>query len=220
MSTAHGDKASQLWMVPYADLMSCMVILFLALYGYSVNMKKSDYEAAMAKLQQNMGDKNAEAKVKEMEATKKVEEDLKKQIAEGSLGVEVTTSKIKLTFAAPILFDSGSATLKPTAAELLEPVTESIMKMQNNVIIEGHTDASRMLGRKFASNRELSLMRAFSVIDFLVKQGYPPERITAFGYGEFRPVAPNDTEQNRAKNRRIEITIMRQENKAPENKKV
>jgi chemotaxis protein MotB len=211
MSVAQGDKSAQLWMVPYSDLMTCMVILFLALYGSSFNMKKSDYEQAMAKLQQEMGDKNAKAKVAEMEATKQVEEDLKKQIAEGSLGVEVTTTRIKLTFAAPILFDSGSAALKPSAAEILRPVTESMLKMKNSVIVEGHTDASRMLGKKFASNRELSLMRAFSVIDFLIKSGYPPDRITAFGYGEYRPAAPNDTEENRARNRRIEITIMRQE---------
>ncbi|OGR94320.1 MAG: hypothetical protein A2016_04680 [Elusimicrobia bacterium GWF2_62_30] len=200
-------------MVPYADLMTCLVILFLALYGFSFNMKKSDYETAMALLQKEMGVKGAENKIKEMEATKQVEDDLKKQIAEGSLGVEVTTSRIKITFAAPILFDSGSARLKGSAMDVLAPVTQSILKMNNNIIVEGHTDASRMLGKKFASNRELSLMRAFSVIDYLLKHGVPPEKITAFGYGEFRPAAPNDTELNRARNRRIEVIIMRQEDK-------
>lgn len=210
-------NTAQLWMVPYADLMSCMVILFLALYGFSFSLK-SDYEKAMAVLQNELGAEAAEAKMKEMEATKQVEEDLKKHIAEGTLGVEVTTTKIKLTFAAPILFDSGSAALKKTAAEIMEPVTQSVLKMDNSVVVEGHTDAARMLGKKFASNRELSLLRAFSVIDYLVKKGVPPSRITAYGYGEFRPVAANDTEENRAKNRRIEITIMRQETKTPEKK--
>ncbi|HNW43357.1 MAG TPA: OmpA family protein [Elusimicrobiales bacterium] len=208
----HKD-ASQLWMIPYADLMTCLVILFLALYGYSFNMKKSDYEIAMAKMQKEMGVETADSKVKEMEATRKVEDDLKKQISEGSLGVEVTTSRIRLTFTAPILFDSGSATLKNTAAEVLEPVAQSLVKMQNQIVIEGHTDAARIIGKKFASNRELSLMRAFSVIDYLLKHGVVPSRITAFGYGEFRPAAPNDTEANRVKNRRIEIIIMRQEDK-------
>jgi len=204
---------SQLWMVPYADLMTCLVILFLALYGFSFNMKKSDYESAMAKLQKEMGDKSADKKIKEMEATKQVEKDLEKQIQEGSLGVEVTTTRIRLTFASPILFDSGSATLKDTALAVLAPVAQSLLKMNNAIVVEGHTDASRMLGRKFASNRELSLMRAFSVIDYLIKSGVSPARITAFGYGEFRPVAANDTEPNRAKNRRIEVIIMRQEDK-------
>jgi chemotaxis protein MotB len=193
--------------------MTCLVILFLALYGFSFNMKKSDYEIAMAKMQKEMGAKTAQSKVQEMEATKQVEEDLKKQISEGSLGVEITTSRIRLTFTAPILFNSGSATLKSTAAGVLAPIAQSLLKTQNQIVVEGHTDSVRIIGGKFASNRELSLMRAFSVIDYLIKRGIVPSRITAFGYGEFRPAAANDTEENRVKNRRIEIIIMRQEDK-------
>ena len=134
----------------------------------------------------------------------------KKEIEEGSLGLEVTTSRIKLTFSSPILFDSGSAGLKDSALKVLDPVAASLMKMKNQVVVEGHTDSARMLGHKFASNRELSIMRAFSVINYLVKKGVRPERITAFGYGEFRPAAPNDSDENRLKNRRIEMIIMRQ----------
>ncbi|OIO03434.1 MAG: hypothetical protein AUJ51_04180 [Elusimicrobia bacterium CG1_02_56_21] len=201
---------SQLWMVPFADLMTCLVILFLALYGLSFQMKKSDYENAIATLQKELGVKAAAKKLEEMKATKQVEEDLKKEIEEGSLGLEVTTSRIKLTFSSPILFDSGSAGLKDSALKVLDPVAASLMKMKNQVVVEGHTDSARMLGHKFASNRELSIMRAFSVINYLVKKGVRPERITAFGYGEFRPAAPNDSDENRLKNRRIEMIIMRQ----------
>ena len=201
---------TQLWMVPYADLMSSLVILFLALYVFSFNMKKSDYESAIANLQKELGVKSADKKVKEMQATKQVETDLKKQIQEGSLGLEVTTSRIKLTFSSPILFDSGSADLKDSAKEVLDPVAASLIKMENSVIVDGHTDSARMLGHKFASNRELSIMRAFSVINYLVKRGVPTARIAAFGYGEFRPAAPNTDDANRLKNRRIEIIIMRQ----------
>jgi chemotaxis protein MotB len=181
---------SQLWMVPYADLMSCMVILFFALYGFSYNMKGTEYEKALAQMQKELGMKHAAEKLKELDAATKVEEDLKDQIKEGSLGVEVTTSRIKLTFASPVLFDSGSAELKSTARSVLDPVAESLLKMENQVVVEGHTDSARMLGKKFSSNRELSLMRAFSVID--------------------RPAAANDTDENRARNRRIEMIIMRQ----------
>ena len=79
------------------------------------------------------------------------------------------------------------------------------------MLVEGHTDAARMLGKKFRSNRELSLMRAFSVINHLVDGGVPSGKLSAYGYGEYRPLAPNDTEEGRARNRRIEITIMRQQ---------
>jgi len=207
----HAKKNTQLWMIPFADLMSVMVILFLALYGFSYNMKKSEYEKAIATLQKELGVESADKKIKDMDLTKKVEEDLKKQILAGELGVEVTTSKIKLTFAAPVLFDSGSATLKAGAKEILRSVSENLKKMDSPVLVEGHTDAARMLGKKFKSNRELSLMRAFSVINHLVEGGVPAAKLSAFGYGEYRPVVPNDTEAGRAKNRRIEITIMRQQ---------
>ena len=209
---------SQLWMVPFADLMTCLVILFLALYGLSFSMKKSDYEIAIANMQKELGDKEAGKKLNELEATKQVEKDLKKQIDEGSLGMEVTTSRIKLTFSSPILFDSGSAELKDTAKAVLDPVALSLLKMGTKVIVEGHTDSARMLGKKFASNRELSIMRAFSVINYLATKGVPPARITAFGYGEFRPAAANDNEANRLKNRRIEIIIMRQADAQQEGK--
>jgi chemotaxis protein MotB len=208
---------SQLWMVPFADLMSCLVILFLALYVFSFQMKKSDYESAIATLQKELGVKGAAVKLKEMKATKQVEEDLKKNIQEGSLGVEVTTSRIRLTFASPILFASGSSALKESAREVLDPVAQSLLKMDNQVVVEGHTDSARMLGKKFASNRELSLMRAFSVIEYLIRKGVAPARLTAFGYGEFRPAASNDAEEGRVKNRRIELIIMRQGAKGDNN---
>jgi len=204
------DK-TQLWMIPYADLMSIMVIFFLSLYGFSVNIKKSDYEAAMAVMQKELGAEGAAKKIEEIQAAKQVEEDLKKQIQEGNLGVEITTSRIKLTFSSPVLFDSGSAELKGSAIAALDQVAKSLIKIDTQVTVEGHTDASRMLGKKFSSNRQLSLMRSFSVIDYLIRSGVPPGRLTAFGYGEFRPLALNDTEENRARNRRIEIIIMRQE---------
>ena len=202
---------SQLWMAPYADLMTCMVILFLALYGFAYNMKGSEYEKALAQMQKELGIKHADKKLKELDAASKVEEDLKEQIKEGSLGVEFTTSRIKLTFASPVLFDSGSAKLKRSAMAVLDPVADSLLKMENSVVVEGHTDSARMLGNKFASNRELSIMRAFSVIDYLASRGVSPGRLTAYGYGEFRPAAPNDTDENRARNRRIEMIIMRQD---------
>jgi len=201
---------TQLWLIPFADLMSTLVILFLSLYAFSFGMKKTEYEKAIAVLQKELGVESAAKKINDMDLTNKVQEDLKKQIRTGQLGIEVTTSKIKLTFAAPVLFDSGSADLKDDAKSLLTGLTDNLRKMNSPVLVEGHTDAARMLGKKFRSNRELSLMRAFSVINYLIACGFPAERLSAYGYGEYRPLAPNDTETGRAKNRRIEIIVTRQ----------
>ena len=201
---------TQLWMIPFADLMTCLVILFLALYGFSYALAL-DMEKAVAVMQGDLGVKEAEKKFQEADAASRMERELKKQIEEGTLSMEVTTTMIKLTFPAPILFDSGSARLRPGAREMLAPVASGLKAMANQVLVDGHTDAARVIGRKFSSNRELSLMRAFSVIEFLSAEGVPPERFGAFGYGEYRPVAPNDTEEGRARNRRIEITVLREE---------
>jgi len=202
-------NTSQLWMVPFADLMSVLTILFLALFVFSYS-KDSTYQKAMAELQKELGNEDARKKLTETEMAEKVQEKLKEEIKLGHLGMEVTLEKVKLTFAAPVLFDSGSIKLKPQALNMLKKVSEGLQTLDNPVIVEGHTDNKRIIGGRFKTNRELSAARAFSVIEFFMKQGLPPQRFTAYGCGEFRPIAPNDTEENRSRNRRIEITVMRQ----------
>jgi len=86
------------------------------------------------------------------------------------------------------------------------------MDLPNPIQIEGHTD-NRPLGRsiRFRSNWELSSARAFSVLQFFIKEGVAPEKLSAVGYGEFKPVKSNDTPEGRSGNRRIEINIIRHE---------
>ena len=198
-----------LWMIPYAALMTNLMILFMILYAISYDSGKSEFQKAMASMQMDLGVKEAEEDIKEIDKTKEIEDKLKKQIEDGTLGVEMTKNKIKITFAAPILFNSGSAKLKPKGHEILEPVIKNLKEMKKPIIVEGHTDAARMLGKKFKSNRQLSLLRTFSVIEFMIKNGIPAKNLSAFGYGEYRPLASNATPQGRAKNRRIEITVIR-----------
>ncbi len=88
----------------------------------------------------------------------------------------------------------------------LAPILE---KSDNHVRIEGHTDNVPINTAEFSSNWELSTRRATEVVRHLIeKYGFQPGRISASGYAEYRPVAPNDTEQNRALNRRIEIILL------------
>jgi chemotaxis protein MotB len=77
------------------------------------------------------------------------------------------------------------------------------------IIVEGHTDNIPIRGKKYESNWELSAIRAENVVRYLVhKEGFPPELFAVAGYGEFRPVADNNTESGRKKNRRIELVIL------------
>ena len=126
--------------------------------------------------------------------------------------LEITENRIRIVFQAPVLFDSGSAKLKNTSAASLKQLAQTLKELPNNIQIEGHTD-NEALGphSPFVSNWELSAARAFAVLRSLEASGVASSRLSAIGYGEFRPVAPNTTETGRAANRRIEINVMRRE---------
>ena len=202
-------KASTtLWMIPYAALMTNLMILFMILYAISY-AKKNEFQKAVASMKMDLGVEEAKKEIEEIDKTKEIEDKLKKHVEDGTLGVEITKNKIKITFAAPILFNSGSAKLKSKGYKILEPVIKNLKEIKKPITVEGHTDAARIIGTKFKSNRQLSLLRTFSVIDFMIESGIPAKNLSAFGYGEYRPLFSNATPQGRAKNRRIEITVLR-----------
>ena len=151
--------------------------------------------------------KRSEVKEKEAEIARKLKEEVKAEEAE----LEITTQKIRLTFASPILFAEGSARLKSQAARTLRRVASALQELSRPVEVEGHTDNQRVMGGRYPSNWELSAARAFSVIEFFVREGLPASRFSALGYAEHRPIASNAEEAGRRRNRRIEISILRQE---------
>ncbi|MDD5120228.1 MAG: OmpA family protein [Candidatus Omnitrophica bacterium] len=143
-----------------------------------------------------------------------------KGMLEQQLGAEINDKQIKLqmmekglviTVVGDLIFDSGKAKIRTEAHSLLGKVS-SILKnnmAQFNVGIEGHTDNVPIKLSGWKSNWELSTARALSVLHYLVNdQGISPERLSAIGYGEYRPVASNDTKDGRMQNRRVEIVIL------------
>ncbi|RTL52520.1 MAG: OmpA family protein [Bradyrhizobiaceae bacterium] len=103
-----------------------------------------------------------------------------------------------------IRFESGRATIDPDSMGLLDRLVETALRCPTaNLEIAGHTDSDG----DSAANQTLSLRRAQAVVDYLIKAGLPKERVTAVGYGDSKPVAPNDTDENKAKNRRIEFVV-------------
>ena len=200
-----------LWMVPYADLMSTMVILFLALFAYSYVQKPPEYERAVAHLQKDMDAGSDFARVRAGEAdlavTVKQEMD---RLALRDFGLRVTTRHIHILLPEPVLFAQGSATLNPDAGRVLEPLAKILAGIPNPILVSGHTDDKPLLRSRLRNNWELSAARAFSIGQFLIERGLPPERFNARGYGEQRPVDSNLTPEGRRRNRRIEISIVRE----------
>ena len=138
--------------------------------------------------------------------------DLKKEIEAGEIKVTQFRDLLTVNLVEKILFDSGRTEIKPRGLEILRRVGGILKGVRDKVIrIEGHTDSVPIGGAlqvRFATNWELSAARATVVARFLQdKVGLDPSRLSATGYGEHRPVAPNDTNEGRAQNRRIEIIV-------------
>jgi len=139
---------------------------------------------------------------------------LSSEVEKGQLQVKQYQNMLSVDLAEQIFFDSGKAVLKPGGKKVLQKVGEALKSYENKVIrVVGHTDnvqISKSLQGKFATNWELSVARATTVVRFLQDVGIAPERMVASGRSEYDPVAPNDTEEGRKKNRRIEIMIIDQ----------
>ena len=136
---------------------------------------------------------------------------LQKEIDDKQVKVEQSDRGLVITFLAEVLFDSGKVEIRPEAYEVLDKVAKVLNKqlVDYKVGIEGHTDNEPIKHSGWKSNWELSTARATSVLHYLVdEQGTSPKRVSAIGYGEYHPVAPNDTEDGKQQNRRVEVVIL------------
>lgn len=150
--------------------------------------------------------------VDELSRVKRLLEDrLNQEIRDKEVRLEMMDKGLVITFVADILFDSGKTKIKPeadaTLAKVARVLRENVPDL--NVGIEGYTDNQPIKFSGWKSNWELSTARALSVLHYLVEsEGVNPERLSAIGYGEYHPVASNDTKDGRKLNRRVEIVII------------
>ena len=198
-------------MVRAMRLLVCIPVI-LSLCGCSIILQKrnptdleeidtlsSELEAARA------------AREELLRAKQELEERLKKEIEEKQVRLEMASKGLVITFVAEILFDSGKDIIRKDAYSVLNRVAGVLNSRvaDRNIAIEGHTDNQPIVKSNWKSNWELSTARATSVLHYLIdKQNVIPSRLSAVGYGEFRPVDSNKTAVGRQKNRRVEITIL------------
>ena len=128
---------------------------------------------------------------------------------EGGITTRVDREKgLVVSLAEKILFETGKADLSPEAKTVLDKLHPIFLKIPNQIVVEGHTDNVPITTSQFPSNWELSTARATQVIRYLIEEkNFPKERIAATGYGEYHPVAGNDTLEGRAENRRVDFVI-------------
>jgi chemotaxis protein MotB len=134
---------------------------------------------------------------------------LRKLVDAGDLQIAMREGRLVLQLANDILFDSGSAEVKPQGRATLKKLGAVLVTITGRKFqVAGHTDDVPIGGARFSSNWDLSTARAVEVVKLLVVAGVRPQTLSAAGYGEFDAIAPNDGAQGRAKNRRIEITLV------------
>ncbi|MFA5880727.1 MAG: flagellar motor protein MotB [Eubacteriales bacterium] len=225
------EPNNERWLLTYADLITLLMIFFVVMYTISnVNSKKFaqlSTSMSQALLGQNSGyflgeapgplmvNENAPPGGKtEAADMKSAKEQLDKVIKEQGLKGKVVVSQeergLVISLKEALLFHIGAAEITPGARDIILKVGQILNKMPNSIRIEGHTCNLPINTPQFPSNWELSTARADHVVRFLINQvGMSPERLSATGYGEFRPIVPNTGEFNRAKNRRVDIVVLK-----------
>ena len=160
----------------------------------------------------------AQASVKEFREIKAaIEENLKKSGAQNKVNVDITKRGLVVSLKEAGFFDSGDATVKRESILLLAMVGRSLAGYSNPVRIEGNTDDVPISSGQYRSNWELSTARATNIVHYLIDNyKFRPGKISAVGYGEFRPMADNGTETGRAKNRRVDIVLLAKESEGGE----
>jgi chemotaxis protein MotB len=222
------------WLLTYADLITLLVAFFIVMFaGSRADLAK--FSALSVSLKQafspgvfvesgsagvlSAGGAGGDMVVAYAELPPqqqdflKISERLDTFAAQNEMGqqIDVSTSMegIIISMSGVLLFDSGSSILRPESNKALQTIADLVRPLSNQIRVEGHTDAIPPADPSFASNWELSTARALSVLRFLTDKGaIPAARMAVAGYGEFRPIADNDTRQGRALNRRVDIAII------------
>ncbi len=228
-----GEKAlgSPLWMTTYGDMMTLLLCFFILLFSFStIDVVKFrdviiELQGALGVLTGgpmvlNLGDipakqitENPSASVQHME---QIEDAIDEKIETEELTASIETSLnergLMIRFTDTTLFDIGSAEIKPDAVPILEVIATELTDISNYVRIEGHTDPTPINTSQYPSNWELSTARATAIIHYMVENGtIAPDRLSAAGYSFYHPVVPNNTAENRAKNRRVDVIILKTE---------
>jgi chemotaxis protein MotB len=213
------DNADR-WLLTYADLITLLLGLFVILYAVSkIDGEKYNkminalggvfgkepvgvFQGSRVIVDPELSSVDAEREQIERKITAGIPVDDAVSISQNERGVTVHIMD-------ELLFSSGSAILKPGALTLLEDLSGVLRQIPQDIRVEGHTDNVPIQTPVFPSNWHLSVARAVNAAHFMVQRcNIAPERVSVVGYSEYRPLVPNVSDENRAKNRRVDIVIV------------
>ncbi|MGW8959716.1 flagellar motor protein MotB [Paenibacillus sp. NPDC055715] len=249
----HEEHADESWLLPYSDLMTLLLALFIVLFGMSsldarkfeemAQSMSSTFNGGSGILEHSSANPTTSAndmgKNKEQvsepvkskatstaelqkQLAQREEEDLKKlkkqmdQYIESNglstlLNTKLNQSQLMITISDNALFSSGQAEVKPEARKLAKSISSMLQQFPGyDVIISGHTDNVPISNSQYPSNFDLSAKRSLNFLRILLlNPQLDPTKFVSIGYGEYRPLASNQYDQGRSKNRRVEISVLR-----------
>jgi len=229
-----GDtEVSTEWMTTYSDMVTLLLAFFVILFSFST-IDAQKFEAALLSLQEALGllkggrtvnpeqltdlsgfvrnDKHV--RMLELEQLRQTGIMLERALSESDLKDAVSLNMeergLIIRFTDQVLFDTGEAQLRDSALAILDTVAGVLKNTPNHIRVEGHTDDRPINTPQFPSNWELSTSRATNVLRYLAEEhSMRPDRLSAAGYGEWRPVAANDGPEGWRQNRRVDIILLR-----------
>lgn|SRR5690554_3508995 len=224
-------RGSPGWMTTYSDMVTLLLTFFVMLFAFSeIDKAKYDQIALSLRgalgglpsvLESGMSPQEEAFSVLDPVAVVSPEFEslyeslqglLEDEELAGVTDIYMEERGLVVSFKEKFFFDIGSIEIKPAARNLLRRMGEVLARGRNQIRVEGHTCDLPIRNERFPSNWELSVGRATNVTRFLIEEaGIAPGRLAATGYAEFRPVVPNDSEENRAQNRRVDILLLSME---------
>ncbi len=204
--------------ISYSDMITLLLIFFVYLFSISeIDPVKLAQAVSSVRDEIVTEDKVSVSAqmVKKLELEQKKLQQMQKEIQEyidqhglqDVVSVKYQDGQLDLNLGDAVLFERGRADLKPQALDVLQKLGGMFMRSNSKIVVEGHTDDIPIQSTVFPSNWELSSARASSVVRLLESLGVGSGRFTVIGYNQFRPIAPNTSEANRVKNRRVKVTL-------------
>lgn len=211
------------WLLTYADLITLLMIFFVILYALS-KVEASKFESLSTSLRFVFGGGGSligqypangviPMPLESESGLDIVMEEYEKRLAQtgqqDNVAAALEERGLVITIQEKLAFEPGKADLTTRARAQLALLSKLLNQVNNYVRVEGHTDNVPLSGGTFRSNWNLSAARAANIADFMVREGnVTPQRVSAIGYGEYRPIASNSTDAGRARNRRVEIILL------------
>ncbi|MBL7192027.1 OmpA family protein [bacterium] len=204
------DKDENNWLTSYGDMMTLILGFFVIIVAVS-KIDPMKFELVAQSMNQAMDHKAAVERVSLDKLVDQVNQVINDEQMQDVVDVSVTPRGVEVSARGRILFPSGSSNLLRTAAPMLGKLANIIKETPYNIAVEGHTDdvpISGELARYYPSNWELSAARAASVLRYFIGEGIDAKRMQAVGYADTKNIVPNDSEDNRARNRRVSVVFL------------